>query len=324
MSFHNVHHDVHVLLNMSARKCISLRRYPYTDFADILDIVEANTVPVEELRITECSWRFTNRGLWSKCLRKIPGKDKECPYGCPVPAPPSSLQSVDIIGLPEGTDPMPLALWLIHSRNPSLQIKWSFQFSLFDETCQKTSHVLAALGSRLTTVSLNIDVRGSWNESAFSQYYSTHSWVLTRVQIDFHKQNFPKLSNNTGLKSFTLIDVVPDVCPPNYLEMVIGDIASSELETLTIRFYVFTKEEASLDYFDFEGLGRVLCPAGFQKFPQLKTLTFCLSANKRNASKFALDAASLKHKMLKEMSFLKAWQNAYGLQVNTLTTYIIE
>ncbi|KAI0088110.1 hypothetical protein BDY19DRAFT_994520 [Irpex rosettiformis] len=290
--------------NMSNRKCLYLRRRSFNEFAEILDIIDASTVPIEELRISECSWKFDNRGLWSKCLRKKIGREHECPYSCPVSAPPSSLEVAEIdIELSGSASPLSLAIWLAHSRTLTLKIKWSFQFSLFDESCQKTAQVLEVLGPRLTVMSLHVDVSRKWDSN-------------------FHNLKFPDLSRNTGLKRFTLAYAVPDVCPPNYLEMVISKITSDELESLTIKFYISEKEEMSLDYFDFKALGRVLCPNGFQKFPQLRVLTFCLSTTKPRMSRITLDATDLRRRLFKEMPFLKAWQDGFGMQVETLTYYI--
>ena len=130
------------------------------------------------------------------------------------------------------------------------------------------------------------------------------------------------MSRNTSLKTLNLIDVVPGVCPPNYLASVVSKVSSSELETLNIRFYIYNKEQMGLDYFDFKALGEVLCPAGFPKFPQLRTLTFCLSMNKTQEKKVHLDATELRRKVFKEMPFLRAWQNGFGLSVNIPTVYL--
>ena len=128
----------------------------FGSFNDFLNLI-GYFPHLKHLALEDCSWGADDMKLWHDCTD----------FGtcqCAAPSAPASLRHV-YVRLLEGTTPLPIAQWLMHSRTNEIEeLTWAFKFSLFDDTASSTSGALRLLGTSLTEVVLDVDVSEAWDD----------------------------------------------------------------------------------------------------------------------------------------------------------------
>ncbi|KAI0798622.1 hypothetical protein BC629DRAFT_236004 [Irpex lacteus] len=199
------------------------------------------------LSLTDCYWDGVDMGPWHDCEGV-----SACP--CAAPGAPVSLQHV-YVGPREGTNPVPLARWLMHTREEIIpDLACTFRFSVQNTSSIRTSETLRILGPSLGGVTLDVEVDGQWSN-------------------DHQQLGFPDLSLNTRLYSLQIQNVVPGCCPANYLASIILKMNSPTLNNIIFQF-VFDDSSSlqDADYFDYTPFDQLLSDCS--RFPQLREVTF--------------------------------------------------
>ncbi|KAI0088106.1 hypothetical protein BDY19DRAFT_1048977 [Irpex rosettiformis] len=202
----------------------------------------------KQIDMSSCYWGDGDDRLWSRCNGNF-----NCTHHCEVPRPPPS---VDLIGirLVGNVSPLPIARWINHSQNPFLKVDLDIQFEMWDGSHFDASDALRILGTRLIRVMFDVTIVHGWNNFMQERLY-------------------PSLMANTELESFSLRNIIPSVCPPNYLASVFSKISSVKLTRIELIFIIDEMDDVLLRELDLKAFEAVLFPEGRLKFPLLSEVT---------------------------------------------------